>query len=93
MKTLVEFLAENKQATSEQLNKIAELEQYAKNKGYDKVVFRDKPTNSGDFCIFLYNNKIQPKRYCVGFDGNWSGEFNFDYCLDQAYKYIDNYNI
>lgn len=97
MRTLKEFLdyysINEGEANSAQLNKIKELEKYAKEKGYDKVVFRDRKTNSGDFTIFLYNKKIVEKRYCVGFDGEWKGEFNFDYCLDQAYKYIDNYKV
>lgn len=95
MKTLLEFIRNINEgkANQAQLDKIKELEQYAKDKGYDKVVFRDKETNTGDFCIFLYNKKITPNRYCVGFDGSWNGKFNFDYCLDQAYKYIDNYKV
>lgn len=98
MKDIVTKIYESSQADKfDAKNKVAELEKYAKEHGYDKVVFRDRTTNQGDFCIFLYNKKIQPKRYCVGFDGEWSAkadtQWNFDNCIQAAYKYIDSYKV
>lgn len=98
MKDIVTKIYESSQADKfDAKNKIAKLEKYAKEHGYDKIVFRDRTTNQGDFCIFLYNKKIQPKRYCVGFDGEWTAksdtQWNFDNCIQAAYEYIDSYKV
>ena len=73
---------------------VQEVTNLAKEKGLT-IVFRDRTTNTGDFCFFIYDKKKQ-KRYLVGYDGNWkasntTGDYDFEHCLNQTIKYIENY--
>ena len=45
---------------------VENLREYATRKGL-KVVFRNHPTNTGDFCFFIY--KMSGGSYLVGYDG------------------------
>ena len=73
-------------------NSVDNLREYAKQKGL-KLVFRNNPTNAGDFCFFIY--KKSGGSYLVGYDGYWSANYNestsFDRCWDAAHKFISNY--
>lgn len=72
--------------------KIKDAKEKAKEKGLE-LVFRDKKTDAGDFCFFIYDKKKQ-NRYLVGFDGYWDEkwEITFDKCLNDTLKYIEDYN-
>lgn len=71
---------------------IKKLKIAAKAKGLE-VRFHDHKTNSGDFCIFIYDKSIS-KSYIVGFDGLWDivpfSLLSFDNCLSKAYKWINH---
>jgi hypothetical protein len=93
MKSIKEFITES-QKPSDYKDKVNEVINLGKEKGL-KVVFRDRPMNTGDFCFFIYDKKKQD-RYLVGYDGNWKasntpGDYDFDYCLGQTKKFINNY--
>ena len=71
--------------------KINELQNLASSKNLT-IKFRNRKTNYGDFCIFIYGPT--QKRYLVGFDGYYNTadcEFTFDYCFEQAKKYINEF--
>jgi hypothetical protein len=74
-------------------NSVDNLREYANKKGL-KLVFRNNPTNAGDFCFFIY--KMTGGRYLVGYDGYWDAKptevTSFDRCWDAAHKFISNYN-
>lgn len=75
-----------KATIDEQINK---LEQYAKQHGL-KIRFRNRKTDQGDFCIFIYDQVNFRKSYAVGFDGDWDSKcVPFDKCLKSAYNWID----
>ena len=93
MKTIKSFIIES-QKPSDYKDKVNEVINLGKEKGL-KVVFRDRPMNTGDFCFFIYDKKKQD-RYLVGYDGDWNGKGipgsqTFDYCLGQTKKFINNY--
>lgn len=67
---------------------IRELKDYAKSKGLS-VRFRNRKTDQGDFCIFIYDKNFR-KSYAVGFDGSWDDPVYFDQCLSMAYDWIAN---
>ena len=68
---------------------INNLRTLAKSKNLS-IRFRNKKTNEGDFCIFIYGPT--QKRYLVGFDGDYnSTNFSFEKCVEQAKNYIENY--
>lgn len=77
-------------------NSVDNLRDYAKSHGL-RLVFRNTPTNTGDFCFFIYKSKWfgSPSRYLIGYDGYWSANYNestsFDRCWDSAHKFISNY--
>lgn len=78
-------------------NSIKNLSEFAKEHGL-KLVFRNKETNTGDFCLFIYKQPSMMKfrnRYLVGFDGYWDvpadSNVSFDNCWEAAHKYISNY--
>lgn len=70
--------------------KINDLQTLASSKNLT-VKFRNRKTNCGDFCIFIYGPT--QKRYLVGFDGyyNTDYKFTFEYCYEQAKKYINEF--
>jgi len=74
-------------------NSVENLREYATCKGL-KLVFRNHPTNAGDFCFFIY--KMSGGRYLVGYDGYWDVDprdnISFDRCWDSAHKFISNYD-
>lgn len=93
MKDIKDFILES-QKPSDYKNKVKEVINLGKEKGL-KVVFRDRPMNTGDFCFFIYDKKKQD-RYLVGYDGDWNGygipgSQTFEYCLNQTIKYIKEY--
>ena len=55
-----------------------------------KIVFRNRKTNQGDFCFFIYDKNKQ-KNYLVGYDGDWNGNISFQHCAEQTIKYIQDY--
>jgi hypothetical protein len=68
---------------------------YLADLGSDKnltIKFRNRKTNQGDFCIFIYDKSKQPN-YLVGYDGYFDDEYviNFEVCFYQAKEYIENY--
>lgn len=76
-------------------NSVENLRDYAKLYGL-KLVFRNTPTNAGDFCFFIYKAGLVKSRYLVGYDGSWNAPTNsnisFDHCWDAAHKFISNYD-
>lgn len=74
-------------------NSVNNLRDYAASKGL-KLVFRNTPTNAGDFCFFIY--KKTGGSYLIGYDGYWDVDprdnLSFDRCWDSAHKFISNYN-
>jgi hypothetical protein len=74
-------------------NSVDNLRDYATSKGL-KLVFRNTPTNAGDFCFFIY--KMTGGSYLVGYDGYWNvdprNNVSFDRCWDAAHKFISNYD-
>lgn len=90
MKSLCDFILNEGQATPEVKEKIEELKNLAKEKDLT-IKFRDRKTNQGDFCIFIYHP--DRRQYLVGFDGDWkSKEFNFDNCYNQAVNWIETFD-
>lgn len=90
MKSLQDYIFNEAQATPDVKEKIKELKELAKKKNLT-IKFRDKKTNEGDFCIFIYHP--DKRRYLVGFDGDWeSTNFNFDYCYDEAVNWIEKFD-
>lgn len=89
MKSLKEYINEAKLPEGVE-EKIKGLEEEAAKKNLT-IKFRNRKTNTGDFCIFIYSEK--QRRYEVGFDGDWkdTSEFSFDNCLKDAYEWIENY--
>ena len=77
-------------------NSVENLREYAKRHGL-KLVFRNTPTNAGDFCFFIYKEGLMKNRYLVGFDGSWDVDpkenISFDRCWDAAHKFISNYKF
>ena len=77
-------------------NSVDNLREYAKLHGL-KLVFRNTPTNAGDFCFFIYKPNFSGyhTRYLVGYDGYWNSNYNdntsFDRCWDAAHAFISNY--
>lgn len=67
------------------------MKELAKNHKLE-VRFRDKAMPSEDFCIFIYDKRVQ-KSAIVGFDGSWNGiaELNFARCYQEAVDFIENY--
>jgi len=77
-------------------NSVENLREYAKLHGL-KLVFRNTPTNAGDFCFFIYKPVYMGyhTKYLIGFDGSWNVDskdsISFDRCWDAAHKFISNY--
>ena len=75
-------------------NSVENLRKYAKLHGL-KLVFRNTPTNTGDFCFFLYKTGLVKSHYLVGYDGSWNvptnSNISFVHCLDAVHKFISNY--
>lgn len=71
-------------------SQIGGLRALAKEKGY-KLVFRNHPTEQGDFCIFIYTPQ-RKKIYTIGFDGDWDARedspCHFDNCVMDARDFI-----
>ena len=89
MKSIKEFITES-QKPSDYKEKVKKVIELGKEKGL-KIVFRDRPMNTGDFCFFIYDKKKQD-RYLVGYDGDWNSDhYSFDYCLSKTTKYIEEY--
>jgi hypothetical protein len=65
------------------------LKAYAKEHGLT-VRFRDKKTDQGDFCIFIYDKNFR-ESYAVGYDGTYNSQYGctLDDCIKSAYKWID----
>lgn len=80
-----------KQSISEKIQNLINL---GKEKGLD-IVFRNRKTNTGDFCFFVYDKRKQ-NRYLIGYDGDWDTDINsntsFDSCYNATLKYIEQYN-
>lgn len=76
-------------------NSVENLRDHAKLHGL-KLVFRNTPTNAGDFCFFIYKAGLVKSRYLIGYDGSWNAPTNsnisFDRCWDAAHKFISNYD-
>lgn len=70
---------------------INELNDIAQEKGLI-VKFRNRKTNQGDFCIFIYD-KSKQSRYLIGYDGYYKKypEYSFEKCFKMALDYIDKY--
>ena len=83
-------------ATEKQKQIIHDLQSYALKHGFDKVTFKNHFVRNavGDFTIYLYDYKKNPKRYVVGFDGVWENGWmmSFDRVIEQVYEYINLYN-
>ncbi|MCH5166899.1 MAG: hypothetical protein J1F35_03315 [Erysipelotrichales bacterium] len=101
MKKITEYILENYRFSKISLDEsyidknnvkraIDELKAEAEKKNL-KVVFRDRKTNQGDFCIFIYSDR--QKRYHVGFNGDWNdkSEYSFETCLTDAKKWIEDF--
>lgn len=75
----------------ESAKKLYALYDFASENGL-KVKVRTYTNVCGDFCIFIYDKKVKPS-YMVGFDGDFdtSYELTFDYCADEAFKWIREY--
>lgn len=78
---------------SDVTKKIEQLKNAAKKQGL-KITFRDRPTNLGDFCIFIYDRSYRINQYAVGYDGMWNAEesspLHFLNCLKYAYNWLEN---
>ena len=77
-------------------NSVENLRAYAKLHGL-KLVFRNSPTNAGDFCFFIYAPKFcgYNTRYLIGYDGYWDAKPNevtsFELCWKAVHEFISNY--
>lgn len=73
-------------------NSVENLRDYAKTRDM-RLVFRNTPTNAGDFCFFIY--KQGRSGYLVGYDGSWNvpanSNISFENCWESAHKFISNY--
>ena len=73
-------------------NSVENLRNYAKIRGM-RLVFRNTPTDAGDFCFFIY--KPGRSGYLVGYDGSWDvpveNNCSFENCWKSAHKFISNY--
>lgn len=76
-------------------DEIEKLKKYATSKGFKKVVFRNRPMPSGDFCIFLYHDALRKGSYIVGYDGSWNAQSTsptyFFNCVKSAYNFVDKH--
>ena len=76
-------------------DEIEKLKKYAISKGFKKVVFRNRPMPSGDFCIFLYHDALRKGSYIVGYDGSWNAQSTsptyFFNCVKSAYNFVDSH--
>lgn len=104
MKSLVNYLIESFKLNSKNLDNvnkkydksnykeaIDDLTEEAKKKNC-KIIFKNHPGgNTGDFTIFCY--KSGQKRYDIGFDGDWDGEyFEFNKCYNDALDWLEKQN-
>lgn len=90
MKSLKEYILNESQRPNDVDAKIKELEELAKSKDLT-IKFRDRKTNQGDFCIFIYHP--DRRQYLVGFDGDWNSKgFNFDNCYEEAVNWIETFD-
>ena len=75
-------------------NSVENLRNYAKTRGM-RLVFRNTPTDAGDFCFFIY--KPGRSGYLVGYDGSWNvpvgNNCSFENCWESAHKFISNYKV
>ncbi len=73
---------------------IKELKALAAEHGY-KIRYRNHPTASGDFTIFIYT-PVRKNMYTIGFDGYWGAKkespCNFDNCVKQAKHFIERFS-
>lgn len=85
------YLSINKNSSKDEIvYVIKELNKYADKKDL-KIMIRNYHTNTGDFCIFVYD-KLKNGRYLVGYDGDWdSKNCNFQSCYEQSKKFIDEF--
>ena len=90
MKSIIEHINESYVDKNNVKKAIDELKAEAEKKNL-KVVFRNRKTNQGDFCIFIYSDR--QKSYHVGFDGDWNTKYenNFNKCLADAKKWIGDF--
>jgi len=75
---------------AESANKLYALYDFAAENGL-KVRVRTYTSACGDFCIFIYDKKVQSS-YVVGFDGNFEDDkLTIDYCIEESFEWIKEY--
>lgn len=100
MKNIFNFIQEkliiNKNSKAKEItiqDKIHKAVQLGYKKGL-QIIFRNRKTNAGDFCFFIYD-KRKKSSYLVGYDGDWNAKedsnTSFDNCYQATLDYIEQY--